>query len=194
MGTPAEAVTTYFAHIQAARWAAAAQMVGPEQVASWRAATLAQTFSMMQLRHDHSGITIIRQASPKDASGPDPELIARWKDWPVLGLGVATMGEVAQMPAEVLLERLLEFSRCDDDGHVWLPWFATYVTILDVQQVSENVARVMYSYQGQDPGELDEKTLKGFQRPWDVFVHLLERGWALDVLGETLGPIPVSPP
>jgi hypothetical protein len=193
MTTPAEAVTTYFAHIQAAQWAAAIQMIGSAQANAWRAAALARTFSMVQLRHDHPGITIVRQSSPADTTGPDPDLVARWKDWPVWGLGVATLGELVQLPAEVLLERLLKFSRCDDDGRISLPWFGTYVQIANVEQITEDVARVKYTYLGQDPHELDEETLNIFQRPWSVTAHRLEGGWVLDVVDETLGPILVSP-
>jgi hypothetical protein len=193
MTTPAEAVTTYFAHIQGAQWAAAVQMIGPAQADAWRAAALARTFSVVQLRHDHPGVSILRRSSPEDASGPDPDLAKRWKDWPVWGLGVATLGELAQLEARALLERLLRFSRCDDVGHVWLPWFGTRVAILDVQQMTEDIARVKYSYQGQDPNAFDDETIKGFQRPWAVSAYRLERGWALDVVDETLGPIPISP-
>ena len=193
MSTPSEAVSEFFAHLQAGDWAAAVKSIRPAEAELCRARILSRTFRMMQLRQALSGETplVMKPMPSADDQGPDPELIARWRDLPVEGMDVSTAGDLLQLPAPVFLERLLALHRCDEDGNAFLPWGGKRVEILEVTPTSEDAARVRYAYRDQPPDEYDPKTLQAFQRAWEIDVYRVGSEWLLDVPAETMGPIPI---
>ncbi len=191
MSTPAEAVSKWFDLLQAGDWSGAVRMFRPAEAELCRLRTLAREFRMMQYWHDYkpaSGV-VIQTVPPEDDLGPDPALVARWKDRPISIMGVSTAGGLLDLPTPVFLERHLALHCSDEDGLVHLPWGGTRVEILNVTAISDNEASVRYGYRGQSADELDAEMVQVFQRPWKIQVYREGSEWLLEVPYETMGPL-----